>query len=109
MTDLEITKLCAEAMAYRCTGGSCSEPAVRVEIPVELSGQGHYREFAFDPLHDDAQCMELFKKFISRCGKRETGYWWVEDHFGNAAGMHKDLNRAICECCARMQLAKAKP
>ena len=112
MADLEITKACAEAMGWRLTGGPCSEPAVRVEIQVELSGKGHMREFAFDPLHDDAQAMALVKKF--RIDMDDGAVWlvadaggrWVYDIPGGFNNRTEYLNRAICECVAKMQTKK---
>lgn len=110
MTDLEITRRCVEAMGYKPTGKSASEPAIQVE------GKRHHI-FAFDPLHDDAQAMELVKKLALNCrkedddgGKRHT--WLVSEHMGYITGGNgaiaerRELNRAICECVAEMQKAK---
>ena len=83
MTDLEMTKLCAEAM-----------------------GPSGRDERTYDPLHDDAQAMALVKKFqiniawyevnMPRPTFEPTVYMWRK----------KDLNRAIVECVAKMQAAK---
>jgi len=83
VTDLEITKLCAEAMGYR--------------------NSSHY-----NPLHDDAQAMALVKRqglhivWQPMC----PDIWKVDDTTHVAAD--KDLNRAICECVAKMQASNAK-
>ena len=109
MNDLDITNLCAEAMGYRLTGGPCSEPAVRVEIQVELSGKSHFREIAFDPLHDDAQAMALVKKLdlsIDRGGQATHQPWWGVRAVGIRMVHNNDLNRAICECVAKMMKAR---
>ena len=93
MTDLEIRLLCAEAM-----GKPANEPLAIFE------GEGVY-----DPIHDDAQAMALMKKFKLQI---ETHYdgdgWWLAKTKGsNSDLMCSNLNRAICECVAKMQ--KAKP
>ena len=81
LNDDEVTKSCAEAMGWTS------------------------RFVDYDPLHDDAQCMALVKKFnINICWHeinipsnfQPTIYMWLRD----------DLNRAICECVADMQVTK---
>ena len=101
MDDLEITKLCAEAVDIQCD---------------LLAGRWRifpYHNDTYDPLHDDAQAMALVKKCklgILYCDDDE---WQVVDMRIIGKMSHEviaqDLNRAICECVARMQLAKAKP
>ena len=101
MTDLEITRLCAEAMGYGY------EQATNIGL-IRLTDTGHY----FDPLHDDAQAMALVKRFHLHIGKtlrlpnHPFGKWFVSktDQFEVPGD---DLNRAICECVAKMQQAKA--
>ena len=91
MTDLEITRLCAEAMeiidAYPMYGGN-----------------------PYDPFHDDAQAMALVKKFLLSIDPAQPIGWHVakqETKFFDAAYAHEDdLNHAICECVAKMQQAK---
>lgn len=92
MTDLEITKLCAEAMGYRFKNSAGV-------WDLHDAGQN------FNPLHDDEQAMELVKQFHIAIGWNDPGW--------GAFGQHDkrwvnslDLNRAICECVARMQSAK---
>jgi hypothetical protein len=114
MTDLEITKLCAEAMGY------VLEPypkGFRVREP-EVDGiPGHVlysiSEYAtatqhYDPLHDDAQAMALVKKLEICCWKQTPKVvWqaWSDTGLVNRqrSTEHKDLNLAICECVAKMQ------
>lgn len=92
MTDLEITKLCAEAMGW--TG----------RIAVHEYGD-HFGVFM--PLHDDAQAMALVKKFgLTLYGPRRDSDWRVGTP-ATTAIENKDLNRAICECVAKMEKAKA--
>ena len=114
MTDLEITKLCAEAMG------------VEAHL-VENSGLFIFtRGFGsvalaekYDPLHDDAQAMALVKKLDLNIIKLDDE-WWVHesphicDYIATAeqhdvtdwGAYDKDLNRAICECVAKMGEAK---
>ena len=91
MADLEMTKLCAEAI---------DEPYIGFDA------KGHKVYCEYDPLHDDAQAMALVKKFqiniawyevnMPRPTFEPTVYMWRK----------KDLNRAIVECVAKMQAAK---
>jgi len=108
MTDLEITRLCAEAMGY----------TYRIQ-----NRNDHYSEavyitqhgddcFRYNPLHDDAQAMALVKKFqmdVDFCTNQWRASWY------NVRGkectrwkqaVNNDLNRAICECVAKMQAEK---
>ena len=95
MTDLEMTKLCAEAMGYEAIEtGALSSPYILVREPY-----GRYH-----PLHDDAQAMALVKRFDLTLDKHGSSWWNVEHILGSLA-MHKDLNRAIVECVAKMQAA----
>lgn len=101
MNDLEITKLCAEAMGY-------SIPQRKGDyvfsIPLGNTVPGIYW-----PLEDDAQAMALVKKLdLSICCDicaAHTHRWEV---FGmdNKSIFSNNLNHAICECCAKMWLSK---
>ena len=85
MTDLEITRLCADAML----------PDI-------------YLHPKFDPLHDDAQAMALVKKFgIEIHSRTDRNGWYAGINEEDEMTPHADLNRAICECVAKMQQAKA--
>ena len=101
MTDLEITKLCAEAMGL--TLGQ-SEGCGKYSTGVMCYAEGAY--ILYDPLHDDAQAMVLVKRqglhIVWQPMCPDT--WKVDDTTHVAAD--KDLNRAICECVAKMQAAK---
>ena len=96
MTDLELTRLCAEAMFDRL--------------------EWEQRLFNYDPLHDDAQAMALVKKFrllielnpnILGRQVRVSGSEIASDipPF-DKCNYETALNRAICECVAKMQAAK---
>ena len=101
MTDLEITKLCAEAIGLtQFSDGS-----------VDCRAIGGVFGDNFAPLHDDAQAMALVKKFRIKCNFHyDAGEWIAEDPYcGNlvrkAEAWNENLNRAICECVAKMQNA----
>ena len=110
MTDLEMTRLCAEAMGYsdvRKKGDHVHERRLGKTMP------GIYW-----PIDDDAQAMALVKKFQADIcwGADEPngilGNWYC-DIGPNTVSSYKtsnsNLNRAICECVAKMQAAKDKP
>ena len=107
MTDLEITRLCAEAM----------------EWGYELDEHGGYYDSegssrSYWPLFDDAQAMALVKKLelgVSPMAAKVLGWeaiCWKENKAEHRV-VHESLNRAICECVANMQSAtvdrSAKP
>ena len=102
MTDLEITRLCAEAMGIECT---------------LLAGDWRitpYHNKEYDPLHNDAQAMALAKRFGLVMDPQHDGQdfasdpGWEVSHpsTGDELFICPDLNRAICECVAKMQAAK---
>lgn len=107
MTDLEITKLCAEAMGLRVETAYWSGPRKQVWVLPELYDENIHSHPPYDPLHDDAQAMALVKKFILIL-KNTTRGWHVENvNDGIGDGVRSDdLNRAICESVAKMQKAK---
>ena len=95
LTDLEITRLCAETRGIKldkdystpyCLGLVCS------------NGD------CYDPLHDDAQAMALGKSnpalFFSAVQE------WA---FECVVGREADLNRIVCIAFAKMQQAKTCP
>lgn len=104
MTDLEITRLCGLAMGLDLVQRNARR------------GDGYWSMEllkVYDPLHDDAQAMAMVKKFnlvIER--ERDSRYFGVTLFTpGNKAHPQvvraaDDLNRAICECVAKMQAAK---
>ena len=119
MTDLEITKACAEAM-----GMTHEWDSKAVWLKVESFSPGYEAQFThkrggffswikrYDPLRDDAQAMALVKKFGVWLGEMEDGTWVVsfkEDVIGGGDDVENaDLNRAICLCVARMTAARGK-
>ncbi len=88
MTDLEITKLCAEAMGVT--------PSL-----VHADGQIKYW-----PLTEDAQAMALVKKFGVAVYRGDSGWWWADIINLVMRVSNADLNRAICLCVANMQAGK---
>jgi len=108
MTDLEMTRLCAEAMGLSVTLHPIRGTIMRywfMEGSVE-------REYA--PLHDDAQAMALVKKFYllvnNGVGSSSTNIWHVQTQDDKDESIENaDLNRAIVECVAKMQAAKGQP
>ena len=108
MTDLEITKLCAEAMGYL-------PDVVLSSIPLfcHMDGATDSKGFDYDPIHDDAQALELVKKFRLRVIGSGPPYsvaadpvWIVEQGGNRAETRNEDLNRAVCECVAKIQKQK---
>ena len=94
MTDLEMTKLCAEAMGLSTTE--------QYGMVFDESGRALY-----DPLHDDAQAMALVKDLRLNVGPIAVDHepmWAVSFLVRNGPTdwtEHANLNRAIVECVAR--------
>jgi hypothetical protein len=92
MTDLEMERLCGQAMGY-----------VRTDITIHDDDFKCYQEMNdYYPLRDDAQAMALVKKLglhIS-CHVDENGTlrWQVSDDDLVWTDAHISLNRAIVEC-----------
>jgi hypothetical protein len=93
MTDLEMTKLCAEAMAIEVFRVSMNAPehTLRYEAPFGL--------YNYWPLTTDAQAMRLVKRF--HLWINYSRQWMVV--CGDSYTKNADLNRAIVECVAKMQ------
>lgn len=99
MTDLEIVKRCAEKMGI--TGlaeGGFNNPS---DMPWFDDGAPGYRYY--DPLHDDAQAMALVKKFnVSIYRNMLNKDYTAEITDSGICSQFADLNRAICECVAKL-------
>lgn len=96
MTDLEMTKCCAEAMGFR---------AIVQDGSVTYVGPVKELQVFYDPLHDDAQAMALVKHLKLSVGF--NGGWGcvknAENGMLRCGAYHFDsLNRAIVECVAKM-------
>ena len=96
MTDLEITKLCAEAMGLDTKF-----------LAPRFSWQEYY-----DPLHDDEAALALVKMFeihinkVLNHGPMANKWGTCMPQFDMPSIYNISLNRAICECVANMQKAK---
>jgi len=97
MTDLEITRLCAEAMEHVIDN---RWPNLGVYV---LTSE---KSFHYDPLHDDRQAMALVKMFRLNISQYSTGLSFACHAYGE--GESDNLNRAICECVANMQATSAR-
>ena len=100
MTDLEMTKLAAEAMGLTVGLNKYIGNWYTVD-------KDHPNEaIPYDPLHGDAQMVALVKKFrlLTMC----EANIWLAMH-GKVEARNADLNRAVVECVAKLQSAKVKP
>ena len=100
MTDLQITGLCAEAMGFK----ACIKPVLGGVWHAVISDKGVERPYS--PLTDDAQCFALVKRFQLYIGGWTGNGTVTASIEGRMLTSSTDLNRAICECVAKMQAAK---
>ena len=119
MTDLELTKLCAEAMGWKHLGAIGVPPPKRGEPDPKgiwcLSGgndwwlnpEGHrvcgQCSSIPDPLHDDAQAMALVKRYPRECIAAMQVWMSIAANAPEFVERAIDLNRAIVECVAKMR------
>lgn len=109
MSDLEMTKLCAQAMGYHIRPEPSGKQYDSVLVKETVGHDPH--PDVYDPLTDDAQAMALVKRFNMDCfippHVRERGYmeWVARCEMGERlfTASSVDLNRAIVECVAKMQ------
>ncbi len=103
ITDLEMTRLCAEAMGYRILRERKASKQLDYGDAIlvkELSS-------VYWPLHDDAQAMALVKKFHILIGT-DSNHWTAFIPTVGRSIHSTDLNRAIVECVAKMRREKRK-
>lgn len=103
MTDLEITRKCAERMGIECR---VIPGSIFVRLVASKKDYNGVKEFSYAPLYDDAQAMALVKKFSLRIDKfSEKAPWLVIAESGGefAEADNHNLNRAICECVANLK------
>src|SRR3990167_10004448 len=108
MTDLEMTRLCAEALDLLV---EYDHSGVRLLVGNDVGG---YNRYDYDPLHDDAQTMALEDWLIERgvlqFSKHWLTFWLGGDHYHEFQfpldGSKERRRRAICECVAKMQKPK---
>ena len=102
-TDQEITKLCADATGI--TLQLIAEPEFHFSdcpyyvIPT-MSEAPNPR---YDPLHNDEQALALVKRFHLQINVWNGDASWVVYYSLTIRAFSDDLNRAICECVAKMQ------
>lgn len=99
MTDLEITKACAEAVGYEVLPTKIKNYCrVRIQYP------SSHHDVSYEPFSDGAQCFDLMKKFglhaIWFIGSR--GAIWSVTYPRTHPTASSSLNRAICECVAHL-------
>ena len=100
MTDLEIMRLCAEAMDIPADIFEDRGGVLWIGI-IDKRNPGNGGEYC--PLTNDAQAMALLKKFIRVIVRANHGKGDWQLNLNGAA--NADLNRAICECVAQMRRA----
>lgn len=106
MTDLEMTKLCAEAMKYEVNQ---KYPPHESITAAPLWGYIDGIWTMYRPLEDDDQAMALMKKFrltiLADHGEYDNK-WCVSFNWEYPGSINESLNRAIVDCVARMQAKK---
>lgn len=112
MNDLEMTRLCAEAMGFNPIEDGSGGIGINHKLEPAVGEYTNAWE-DYDPIHDDAQAMALVKRFrldiYSFYADDDDGKRWasctedgnVHNEIGNI-----NLNRAIVECVATMQSKK---
>lgn len=99
MTDLEMTRLCAEAMGIYSSTDRGEVIVCETDDPQD--------SFVYAPLTSDALAMALVKRFKLHVCPSDEGIYSVWHH-GTPLGRNHDhddadLNRAIVSCVAHMQ------
>jgi hypothetical protein len=104
MDDLTITKLCAIASEVEVEQEGARLLLVNVYAP-------HGQRIVYDPLHDDADCFALVRRFkLHQRWNSIAGKWLVEPYDRPTdGGWSPDLNRAVCECVANMHKSQEQP
>jgi len=98
MTDLEITRLCAEAIGLN----------YGVDHTVVAEGELFYgpNALTYRPLENDNEALQLVRMLHIWITIPKNSNEWLAQLGIGAISRNADLNRAICECVARMQQAK---
>ena len=109
MTDLEIVRLCAQAMGMAI--GECISEYRGGPRILRATPEGALHEIPYDPLHDDGQCMALLKRLDIVLLKPHKKWQAIlaKDWNGGERGSvfhapygeDENLNRAVCECVAK--------
>lgn len=112
LSDLEATKLCAEAMGIKL-GDVLANPSFDNETWIEWLVMENGEE-DYWPLKDDAQAMALVKELELNIGPDVQGEppiegWEVSDYSGDKTIIFDaNLNRAIVFCVAALQRERGK-
>lgn len=106
--DLEMTRLCAEAMGWKVKGPATQWVSWKSHKCAVCASNDKGGDHIWDPLHDDAQAMALVKKFKLTIGFDIVSNQWtaISEHGQAYDGDSCSINRAIVECVAKMQAAK---
>jgi len=104
MTDLEMTKRCAEKMGMKPDGLATKSVAYKVSHCSILAINDRSGHTVYDPLHDDAQAMALVKRFNICIDQGRHDHCGASIRIMNTiySATSPDLNRAIVECVAKM-------
>ena len=111
LSDLEIGRLCAEAMGLTLLP-AYPHGDIRYRADASYDGLMYDRDGnhfftdrgAYDPLHDDAQCFALIVRFeLYTEPPDDDGDWTAFSMKEKGSAIGKTLNAAVCLCVARMQ------
>lgn len=118
MTDLEMTKLCAEAMGYQQRDDSKDlvfydhvQPDSQISV-IDHAAPPVRQVFDYDPLNNDAQAMALVKRFDLDISRYSADEWscdeFLDQNYPEGWPHFESLNRAIVSTVAKLQEAKCK-
>jgi hypothetical protein len=104
MTDLEMTKRCAEKMGWKHYGLASKTVCYKVSVCAIIADNDKGGDQVFDPLHDDAQAMALVKRFNICIDQGRHDHCGASIRIMNTiySATSPDLNRAIVECVAKL-------
>ena len=107
MTDLEITRLCAEAMDFPEDESATHAISYRQEGHIWIRHEADAIGRMYHPLHDDAQAMALVKKMeIDITYFRGSMIYRASHYPSGTKVLGATLNMSVCECVAKMQAQK---
>lgn len=102
LTDLEMTKLCADAVGVPVFLWTMRNHEHNGYTTPDRNGK------TYNPLEDDAQAMALVKKLHLTLTPEDTGdgvWLWFAEWPDESGGCDGNMNRAIVECVAYKQSA----
>lgn len=108
MTDLELTRLCAEAMGWqRVAISTIARPGIGANPPyVYGSSHGTSIDVVYDPLHDDKQAMALLKLWPHLCLPAMVSAMFDSCNDIGVNAKPVEFNRVIVEAVANMQAGR---